>query len=255
MGWLFTLEYLASIMKYLIYGGCCVADEFTREVVSLWAKLVRHLNPDAKIVLFDSNSPFDPNYIIGRTDIEIIRFPENVGHLSQGGGDGAGRTLIAGIEYAGEHGYTYACHLGTDMFFARPVSHITYRMWRDCVDVCALPLSQYQFCEWELSCFNIEWTRRTDFVNRYGWSGVKGPYPHVERPSLLKRYLPEWRLQALAGDNLWLLPYWGIRNDKGEVNAFNMHELSPYEPPTWLHMARDIMTYRRFLELNGIDLP
>jgi len=243
-------------MNTLIYGGCFADNEFKLEMVTLWARLVRHLNPATDIVLFDSASPFDPQiFIPKKLNINVHRFPENIGHLSHGGGDGAGRTLCAGLEYGIEHGYDYAVHLGTDMFFAKSVAEIIDRMEGSLVSCACLANPIYQFPEWELSAFFVSWVAETDFITKYDWQSVRGPYPQLPRPSLLKKYIPEWRLKAAAGDALWLLPYWGIRNDKNQVNFINLHEQCPYEPPTWLHMGTDIRLFLRFLELNEIVLP
>ena len=243
-------------MKTLIYGGCFADTEFKVEMVTLWARLVRHLNPDTDIALFDSASPFDPQiFVPKKLNISVHRFEENVGHLSHGGGDGAGRTLCEGLQYAIDHDYDYAVHLGTDMFFAKSAEEdVAKRMSLDALACVCLPNSLYQFPEWELSGFECQWAMESGFIDKYDWKSVRGPFPQVPRPSLLKKYVPEWRLQEAAGDALWLLPYWGIRNDKNQVNFMNLHDMCPYEPPTWLHMGQDIRLFHRFLELNGIDL-
>jgi hypothetical protein len=57
------------------------------------------------------------------------------------------------------------------------------------------------------------------------------------------------------GDDLFLLPYPGIRNDNNQANLANLHDLNPYMPPVWLHMASDMRIFHRFLELNSIALP
>ena len=243
-------------MRALIYGGCCVQNEFQREQVILWARLARHLNPDTEILLLDAASAFDPGQFLPKElRIGLFRFSENVGHLSKGGGDGAGRTLVTGIETADASNCDYAVHWGTDMLIAKPLKDVLYPMQRSFVAVAALPLNQYQFPEWEFSVWSVQWARATNFVEKYGWNKIRGPYPTVPRPSLLKSYLPEWRLKALAGPDLFLLPLWGIRNDQNQVNVFNLHEHCPYEPPAWLHMFSDLRLAHRFLELNEISLP
>ena len=243
-------------MKTLIYGGCFADTEFKVEMVTLWARLTRYLNGHMDIILFDSASPFDPQIFLPKNlHIDVYRFEENVGHLSHGGGDGAGRTLMWGIKHAIEHDYDYAVHIGTDMFFAKPVAKITERMSRDSVKCCCLPNSLYQFLEWELSAYNLVWVRGRDFISKYNWQSVHGPYPQVPRPSLLKKIIPEWRLQAAAGDALWVLPYSGAHNADNRVTHLNMDGAFPYHPPVWLHMAKDIRTFLRFIEVNGITLP
>jgi len=242
-------------VKTLVFGGCYVDTEHKREVVTLWARLARNRAPNMSIALFDSASPFDPLQFIPRSlDIDIYSFPENAGHLSHGGGDGAGRALCAGLEHAIEWEFDYAVHWGTDLVFAKPIDEVIGRVSKAEVEVACLGLSQYQFYVWEFAVFAVPWLKRTNFIQKYDWRSVRGPYPHFPRPSLYKKMIPEWRLQEIAGDDLWMLPYSGHRNIGDTVTFANMEEAFPYYPPVWLHMANDMRTYRRFLELNGVAL-
>jgi hypothetical protein len=222
----------------------------------LWAKVVRKLNPDEDVVLFDSASVFRPqNFIPSDLGIKHVRWEDNPGHLSTGGGDGAGRTFCAGIKMAAGTGHKFAVHWGTDALMAVPVCKIVEAMANAAVKIACLPLSDYQFNEWEFAATDALWAARIGFVEKYDWQSVKGPYPKVERPSQLRKLLPEFRLQDLAGSDLFLLPLCGIRNDRNQFNWANLHEMCPYKPPDFLHMYQDMRLAHRFLELNGITLP
>jgi hypothetical protein len=242
-------------MRTLIYGGACIQTEFQQEQTLLWAKVVRKLNPDEDVVLFDSASVFRPQiFIPSDLGIKHVRWEDNPGHLSQGGGDGAGRTFCAGIKMAAGAGHKWAVHWGTDFLMAKPVVEITHDMEEARVRIAALPCI-YQFPEFEFAAIDALWAEGFGFTEKYDWPSIKGPYPKVERPSQLRKFLPEYRLRDIAGGNLFLLPLSGIRNDQNQVNVANLHEHFPYMPPQWLHMWSDVHLAHRFLELNGITLP
>ena len=240
-------------MKTMIFGGTYCDSEFKRELVTLWARVARHLNPNVHIALFDSASPFDPIMFLPKgLDIAVFRYADNIGHIGHGGGDGAGRTLHDGVKYASINKYDYAVYWETDCLFACPIGEVLDKFYLTFAKVACLPLHNYQFFEWAFAVFEIPWA--VEMMERYDWQSKRGPYPQVVRPSLLKKWIPEWRLQEAAGDELWILPYTGIRNDDNRVNFMNLHEMCPYEPPTWIHMLADIRLAHRFLQLNNINI-
>lgn len=243
-------------MNYFIYGGTYCDTELAKETVLLWARLTRHLNPHTMIVLFDTASPVNLRELIPRElDIIIRRWDDNPGHLARGGGDGAGRTHMAGIELAQINGFDYAVHWETDLIFCKPIAEVVRRVHKAGVKVTALPLNQFQFPEWGFGTFNVQWTKEVKFIERYAWDSIKPPLPVAATAADLKKILPEWRLKKIAGRDLFLLPYWGIRSDRQLFNFMNIHEFCPYEPPTWLHMTSDIRMFLRVLDLNQIELP
>jgi hypothetical protein len=239
-------------MKLLIFGGAHVDSEAKLAEVSLWADVVCKLNPGVDIVFYDTAST--PAVSL-RKEITVERFDYNPGHLSHGGGDGWGRTFCEGIERAIYDGYDYVCYWERDFIIAKEIYYIVGRMRRANVKAAHLFLANYQFTENAFGVYRVDFLEEIDFVKQYDWRSRK-PIPQTySHPSELREHTPEWRVHDIIGENLWILPYPGIRNDKNQVNFMNLHDMCPYEPPTWLHMGQDIRLFHRFLELNGIALP
>lgn len=231
--------------KTLIFGGCCVQNEERRELVTLWARLTRHLNPDTDILLMDSEGAFDPTYFIPKDlNIEIFKYGNNPGHLSHGGGDGAGRTFCDGLEMAYERGYDYAVHLETDFLFARPIIPYVEKLARIGVKAACTWCMFYQFLEWGISMFNTKYMHDIDFSAKYNWQ---------QPPNGDYNYIPEWRVERIVEDELMLLPIRGIRNSQNWVNASTLQNLFPYKPADYITHS-DMPTCKRFLEMNGIVL-
>lgn len=204
---------------------------------------MRLINPSIDILVFDTASKIKPATFI-EPGITIYPYGDNIGHLAHGGGDGSGRTFCDGLSQAIELGYDYAVICEPDMYFIRPVQQVVERMDKASIKVGCLQMPFYQFFEWGFSVYNVEWVRRTKFVERYDWHNAK-PIP-----------IPEQRIEWLVGDDLFILPYRGIRNSQHWVNASNIAGFFPYGPPDWLHenAADDMSTIHAFLKLNGIEV-
>lgn len=230
-------------MRTLIYSGVFAQDEIASETVRLWAKLVDHLNPNIDVVIYDSRSPFDPKYLVPER-FEIVRFPDNPGHLSQGGKDGAGRTFCQGIIDARERGYDYAVHLESDFFLTMPIGKIIERMDKAGVKVGCAKMDFYQFFEFGICAMNVPRMVATDFVKRYDWEN------RTLNP------IPEIYLEQLFGDDLFILPLRGLRNDRRWLNMMNFDMIYPYGPCDFLTHAYgdDFKLYPEFLRRSGINL-
>ena len=192
-------------------------------------------------MVFDSCSPFDPEYFLPPS-VAIHHFDTNPGHLSQGGGDGAGRTFCAGIEYAYERGYDYAVHLESDMMLARPVAALTAKMARSGVAAAACFIPQYQFFEYGICAMHVPSMIESKFVERYDWErATKWP-------------IPERRITELFGDDLFIIPWFGARNDQHQIHAHTIKNAFPYERPDFLtHCSLELAN--AFVAANGIELP
>lgn len=227
-------------MKILLYGGCSVRDETKRDMTKLWARVTRRINPDVPIVLFDTASPIDPCSFL-EPGILIHRFDDNPGHLSHGGGDGAGRTVCAGMNAAIAMGADWVIHAETDLLFVRPVNEVIARMRGASVGCLSQPT--YQFYEWGFSVFNVRYLVESEFIARYDWqnAGRDGP-------------IPEIKLEWLAGADLTVLPYRGMRTSGTTVTADNLAGYFPYFAPDWLHdhVTPDLSVMRAFLKMHGI---
>jgi len=227
--------------KTLIYSGVFCQTEESVETVKLWYQLTKHLNPDCDIIIMDSCSPFDPRNFLP-ADAKIYRFDTNPGHLSQGGRDGAGRTFCEGLVEAAKAGYDYAVHLESDMFLARPIAPLIDKMDRCGVGAAACFLPQYQFFEFGIFACNVRRMVATDFVKRYDWENAP------------KWPIPERRLIDLLQDDLFLIPWFGTRNDQGQINPYTFHLSFPYQTPDFItHCTLDVA--HKFIQLNEIELP
>lgn len=227
-------------MKTLIYSGVFCQDEENREIVRLWGRLVNHLNPDVDVVVFDSCSPFKPEYFLPKR-FHIHHFEDNPGHLARGGKDGAGRTFCAGIDYAIDGGYDYAVHIESDMFLARKVQPLIERMAISGVRAAACMLPQYQFPEFGIFAIDTVWAQTAGFTDLYDWNNAPS-WP-----------IPERRVPDLLGGDLWIVPWYGTRNDQNQLNQHTLTNAFPYQPPDFITRV-NIPTALKFIELNKIDL-
>jgi hypothetical protein len=224
----------------LIVGTSYIGDEPHRELAKLWLRVARHLNPDADIMLIDSGSPFDPREFL--SGIEIFRFDDNIGAISQGQRDGSGRAFSKALEIAIERGYDYVMPWEADVIFCLPAEPIIEKMYRTGVKVCAAFATPYQFVEWGFSFWSTEYVQKSRYIERYDW------------PNSPKWPIPEFRNQYLTQDELFILPIHGYRNSMNNMNIANLTNLFPYVPPCFLTHCIDHNLYYRMLDLNGIKL-
>lgn len=247
--------------RILIAGSAYIHNEGLRELCRLWARVVNHLDPNVDVVIIDSVSPFEPAVFLDWPVIHeitgsnkwisdewrnghkwVYRFAENIGHLSRGGEDGAGRTFCKSIELGIEGGYDYVAVIETDLIFLRSVTEICKRMQRSGTQMAAMPQIQYCFPEFGVCFIDLKWAKEFDLVGKYNWKRSQ-PWP-----------IPEIRLMNIVQDYLMLLPIWGMRNDQKQMNEVNMANFWPYAPIAWLTHAEDFRLYLRALTLNNISL-
>lgn len=240
--------------RILIAGSAYIDNEGLRELCKLWSRVVTYLDPHADVVIIDSASPFEPKNFLSWQDSSefppikgpmhcVYRFDDNIGHLSRGGEDGAGRTYCKAFELAIDGLYDYLAFIETDIIFMRPVAEIIGRMARNGIKAAAVPNFQYQFPEFGVSFFDVKWAKEFDFVGKYNWKSSQ-PWP-----------IPEVRLMNLLKDYLALFPLYGIRIDQTGITPESLSNAFPYFPPAWVTHASDLNLYTRAIMLNGIQLP
>lgn len=232
-------------MKVLTVGTVWCDQEFTRELIKLWWQAFRAINPvrnDHQVMLLDSASPFDPAQFLDSPP-NIERFAENVGAITRGGGDGAGRGFCRSIELAAKLGCDYVVVFETDFIFARPIMPIIERMAKAGVKVATPGFADpYDFVEWGIVFLDVKYAVENKIIERYNWQ--KSPV----------RPIVEMRLENLFGDDLWLLPMRGRRNEDNAVNYGNIANMFPYKTADWLTHVADPNVYHRMLELAGVHL-
>jgi hypothetical protein len=230
-------------MKVLTCATVYVDNDFSRELVKLWWRLYRHLNPGGDILMLDAPGPFDPAQFLDSPP-HIFRFDENVGALTRGGKDGAGRGFCKSIELAAAGGYDYVAVFETDFIFSRPIKPIFERMAKAGVKVSSLGFaSPYSFFEWGIVFLDVKYAVENRIAERYDWQ--RSPV----------RPIVEMRLENLFGDDLWILPMRGRRNEDNAVNYGNISNMFPYKTCQWLTHVSDTNVYHRMLELDGVHLP
>lgn len=229
--------------KILIYGSSYITNHTERDLLVLWAKTLRAVNPGIQILLIDSASPIKPESIFPfdpSQGLMIYQFGENVGHQARGGLDGAGRAVCKGIEIAIEDGYDYAVYIEGDLLFARPIMPIIEKMRRHSVKFATVFDTMYRFVEGGLMFMDVAYMAETKFVERYDWATRRDQ-------------MPEWRHEDLIGDDMWLLPLRGLRNDYHMLTVGNIKATFP-RGISYITHCRHFDLYHRFLEMNGIKI-
>lgn len=227
--------------RTLIAGTSYLPDQARLELAQLWSRVARHLNPHTDIILIDSASPFDPATVMP-PDIEIIRFPDNIGAISQGQRDGSGRAFCKGLEIAVERGYDYCMIWEADTLFTLPAAPIIKKMHRIGVKVAAPFADPYAFMEWAVCFWSTQYVKDSKFIERYDWEHAP------------KWPIPEFRVQSLVQDEVFVLPIRGYRNSMNNLNAANYKSVQPYFPFSFLTHCQDFGLYYQFLDMNGIRL-
>jgi hypothetical protein len=218
-----------------------------------------NLDPNVDVVVIDTASPYEPSqflgwpYVIEGTGDEgwahdqpvkrwVYRFKENLGHLSRGGQDGAGRTFCKSIELGIEGGYDYVVIIETDLLFFRSVTEICRRLQRNGTKIAAVPNFQYQFPEFGVCFIDCRWAKEFDFIGKYNWKGSQ-PWP-----------IPEVRIMNIVEDYLMLLPLYGIRIDQSGVTAATLSNYFPYFQIAWITHATTFDLYQKAIMMNNIAL-
>jgi len=246
--------------RTLILGTSYVgegAQGYGAKLVTLWARLAQHLNPDTDILIVDSASPTPPRDFLepygfqrwtGRENrkYSIYEFADNIGHLNTTRRDGWGRALCRGIEIAIEHEYDFIAYKDVDIVFTRPVAPIVDRLARHGI-AAACPMDPiYQFLENGLMFLDVAYLRKSRFVERYDW-------PNRGNEPLTPGSIPEVIFERLIGDELFILPLRGLRNDLDRVTVNNLAHAFPYGIDYLTH-CKDFSIYERLLQMKGIAL-
>lgn len=220
--------------RILIFGTIYAHDQKSSYLAKMNGNLIRRLNPGLDVMLVDSDSPIRVRW--GERDINLS---PNIGHLSGGGRDGFGRAFCAGLDYAVDNEYDYVAQIDADILFAHPVRPVVERMCNAGVMVAAPMDFTYQFIENGLMFYYVPWLRSTGFTAAYDWENST------------QTEFPERKVERLCGDDLFILPYRGLRNDRGAVTPLNMRRAFPFGLDYITHAEFDL--YRAFLALNGLE--
>jgi hypothetical protein len=221
--------------RVAIFGTSYVDSAMKSFTYRLWAHVLKVRNPGMDIWAIDTAGSRPPEV----PGVEVVCIPDNVGHLSRGGGDGWGRAWSRGVELLAGR-YDWLVHIEADLLCAVPVEDLVRRVARVGVRI-AMPVAfPYNFPETALMVMNAAWVRETRLVERYEWASSP-----VQPP-------PEKRLEALAGEDLFLLPMQGARIDM----PMSVSELRGAFPDgmDWITHAPPALL-REFLVMNAMEEP
>lgn len=249
-------------MKTLIAGAAFVKTHYKRDITKLWARLNAHLNPDCDILLIDSASPIPVASFIGWQSPQvwelgetppldakdhpeasrfIARFKDDLGHRA-----GALRDIPMCLKMAVAMGYERFALIECDLLFAQPVTPIFERMEKANVKAAAPMDMVYQFVEMGLMFFDVAYLRETGFHEKCACD---------ENIYSKTREWPERTYEKMLGDDLWILPLRGMRNDGARLNWKNFDDKSfPYGLDLLTH-CNDFGLYEKFIRYNGVKLP
>ena len=219
-------------MRVLIFGTSYVDTQEKKWLAEQWLRLARELNPSANILVVDTPTPVEwmPPYTWAHS------FYNNIGHLTKTGKDGWGRAFAKGVQLADD--YDYVVHIECDLLFARPVMPIIERMQKRGIKALSTVATPHRMMETGLMFLDMEYVRETGLIERYDW----------ETSSLTE--LPERRMAKLLGDDLFLLPLWGFRDEDRVLTPATMIPNFP-AGVDWLTHA-STACYKQFLNINGL---
>lgn len=210
-------------MRTLIFGTSYIADASALWVARQWLNLARTLSPEADLLMVDSASP-----VALPDGVEVLQLGDNIGHLSRGGRDGWGRAFCVGLERA--RGYDFAVHIECDLLFVRPVSQMIERMQKASVVVAAPWAMPYLYVETALMFMDMGYADAPyGWPAKYDWAGGIGQ--------------PELRMEKLLGDDLFIAPLRGTRDDLGNAVPEGMDYLTHAK----------IGKYRALLRSAGVE--
>ena len=175
-------------MRVLIFGTCYAAKPEQFQLVQQWMHLHRDINPGVDLLLVDSSCPYHAaieDLVVSADGIQMINFPNNIGHLGRSGRDGWGRAFCEGLIWAVHQGYDYAVHIEGDSLFRHPVIKFCEFMQKHDLRsfVCGVNGTKFKEFEWVetgIMFLQVAYMRDSNFVERYDWQdGASKKYPHT----------------------------------------------------------------------------
>jgi hypothetical protein len=224
----------------LIFGCAYIDSQERKWLADQWLRTSRALNPGAAVAVIETPGPVEwyPRGDHGFMWDMHYKFDDNVGHLTVTGRDGWGRAFATGLDQARAMNYKYAVHVECDLLFVKPVRPIIQRMAERGIKALSTVAMPHRMIETGLLFLDLEYVRESRLVERYDW----------ETSSLIE--LPERRMEKLLGDDLYLLPLWGFRDDDKVLQPATMASHFP-AGMDWLTHA-SVPCYKRFLDINGM---
>lgn len=232
-----------STPKVLIVGSVYCDTPLRKTESELWGRIVEQQNKDCDLFLLDSKSPFEPLAMMPTPSRwKYWSFDDNIGCITRGGRDGSGRAFCEALKIAAREGYDYVVVWETDVLFVPSVRPIINKMRAAGVKLAAMFANPFQFVEFGIAFWDVKYAVESKFVERYNWEKTP-PWP-----------IPEFRIQNLTENELFILPMHGWRNSENTMNVANIVNIFPYKLPVFLTHCRDANVYIRWLDLHGMRL-
>lgn len=255
-----------SSSRTLIAGACHVNTFAKRELLKMWYALLKAKNPDADFLIVDCCSPILPVDFMGwgeesmalciepeeppsapRGGNTIIRFTDDVKHpFYEGGGtlDGGSQAIALMTSYAMAQGYDFLVCIEGDVLFAREVLPFCEKIRRHNVGFATCMEPSYQWIENQIMFFDVAWLQQSNFLERFAW---RTPVDRMDRETYV-----EVRMERDFGEDLFLLPLRGFRNEKGQVNWNNIDSVVKGQGLDYLCHCADFGIYGKFMRIKGV---
>jgi len=201
--------------KVLVFATTYADTPEKARLVGQWRDLHGAINPGCDLLLVDSASPALQGWL---GEVDIYRFPDNIGHLARGGKDGWGRAFSKGLEIAIDGQYDYVVHIEGDSLFKRPVLPIIRQMMAGGIKAASVPVEgtrrkETGWAETGLMFFSVDYLWQSKFIEKYDWWN-RQPKPY-----------PEQAIFDILGDDLTMLSLKAERGDKGQITPDNVAAL------------------------------
>lgn len=240
----------------LIFQQVYLEQTWQANLFKVSHRLVRHYNPDAKLMVIDSGSPIDvrtcltgdwnvcvlPNendMPMGDLGNWVIRFQDHLGHPYRGGRkagertNGGGRGLMKAIAIAHANKHEHLGFVDYDTMCVKPIPPVD-------TFACLRPSSTLTLTlQWDIFSINTDWAAKVDFIRRYAWDAYRD----------WNTFNDERHVAGIVGNDLRYLP---LRGDRFEfdVSPAQLRALYPDGGCDWLTHV-DEPTFQEFLRMHG----
>lgn len=140
------------------------------------------------------------------------------------------------------------------MVFMQPVMPIIDRMKKKNIKA-ACPFSyEYSFAETGALFMSVPWLKERDYFSAYDWRWppvVQRIDPLPNGQMIVQRQFHERWFEGWCGEDLWILPLRGTRNDADKLTVNNFPFVFPHGVDFLTH-CKDLEVYRRAMQANGL---
>lgn len=229
---------LPDIPKILIFGNAFISTPERRDLVLLWSRVMRRLNPDLDILLVNKESRYDPRTFVRDCNV-IVNLPDTDAEPKHF--VGWDNDFMFGVHYAMTKGYDWIAFIESDLIFAQPVLPIVQKLTRIGVLAASAFNFDCKFIETGLMFLSVKYLSAINFL---------GKYAQARRG--LERFI-EIDMESVLANELVTLPLRGLRNDFDAVTRQNFGAMFPGRADYLTH-CKDAELYRILLEKNRIEL-